>query len=137
MEILYSKASTSNITTKTGIYEQMTTTAYITSTVNKHLQKHAEFVIDSKTIKSGKILLFSIKDFFCAFLLYNETKKKRFLYEIPYPFSFTENKDELIFDYTLATFTQNNPAVKDDFLKFRNKKSSKLFNKKVKLRIFI
>jgi len=115
----------------------MTTSLHITNTINKHLQKHAEFIIDSKTIKAGKILLFSVKDFFCSFLLYNEVKKKRFLYEIPYPFSFSESKNELIFDYTLATFTQNNPAVKDDFLKFRNKKSSKLFNKKVKLKIFI
>ena len=115
----------------------MTTILNITSTINKHLQKNAEFVIDNKTIKTGRILLFSVKDFFCSFLLLNETKKKRFLYEIPYPFRFQEGDNELIFDYTLNTFTQNNPAVKDDFLKFRNKKSSKLFNKKVRLKISV
>lgn len=114
----------------------MTTTKIITA-VDKHLQKNVVFTIDSKTIKSGRILLFSIKDFFCSFLLANDVKKKRFLYEIPYPFDFIENETELIFDYTLSTFTQNNPAIKDDFLKFRNKKSSKLFNKRVKLKISV
>jgi len=115
----------------------MTTIANITTVINKHLQKNAEFIIDNKTIKTGKILLFSVKDFFCSFLLFNEVKKKRFLYEIPYPFYFIEANDAIIFDYTLATFTQNNPLVKDEFLKFRNKKSSKLFNKKVKLKISV
>lgn len=115
----------------------MTTTAQITTIINKHLQKNAEFIIDNKTIKAGKILLFSVKDFFCSFLLLNEVKKKRFLYEIPYPFSFSDNDDEIIFDYTINTFTQNNPCVKDEFLKFRNKKSSKLFNKKVRLKISV
>jgi len=115
----------------------MTTISIITKEINKHLQKNTEFCIDSKVIKAGRIILFSVKDFFCTFLLYNETKKKRFLYEIPYPFDFSINENEMIFDYTLSTFTKNNPTVADDCLKFRNKKSSKLFNKRVKLKFCI
>jgi hypothetical protein len=113
----------------------MTTVNKITDTINKHLQKNVEFVVENKTIKSGKVLLFSIKDFFCCFLLFNESKKKRFLFEIPYPFSFSEEKNELIFDYTLNTFSSNNPTLKVDLLKFRNKKPCKLFNKKVRIKI--
>lgn len=115
----------------------MITTNQIIASVNKHLQKNIDFIIDNKTIKTGKILLFSVKDFFCSFLLLNETKKKRFLYEIPYPFEFYENENEIVFDYTLTSFTKNNPTIKDDLLKFRNKKPSKLFNKKVRLKIYV
>ena len=115
----------------------MTTVNHIILSVNKHLQKNIDFTIDNKVIKSGKMLLFSVKDFFCCFLLFNEEKKKRFLYEVPYPFEFAENDNELIFDYTLASFTKSNPTIKDDLLKFRTKKPSKLFNKKVKLKIYV
>jgi len=115
----------------------MTTPAHITEIINLHLQKNVDFVIDNKTIKTGKILLFSVKDFFCSFLMSNEAKKKRFLYEIPYPFDFVAGVNEIIFDFTLATLVKNNPLIKDDLLKFRTKKPSKLFNKKVKLKIHI
>jgi len=110
---------------------------HIINTINKHLQKKIDFVIDNKTIKSGKIILFSIKDFFCSFLLYSEQKNKRFLYEIPYPFVYLENDNSITFDYTIETFVKNNPAIKDYLLKLKNKKQSKLFNKKLILKIYI
>lgn len=115
----------------------MITPESISYTINKHLQKKVDFIIENKTIKTGKIILFSIKDFFCSFLLYSEQKHKRFLYEIPYPFLYTENSDCIIFDYTLDTFTRNNPSIKEDLLKLKNKKQSKLFNKKLILKIYI
>jgi len=115
----------------------MTNTNKIITTINKHLQKNVDFVVENKTIKSGRILLFSVKDFFCSFLLLHEGKKKRFLYEIPYPYHFIDNGDEIVFDYTVTTFVNNNSSIKDDLIKFRNKKPSKLFNKKIKLKVYV
>jgi hypothetical protein len=115
----------------------MITSENIIQIINKHLQKKVDFTIDNKTIKSGKIILFSVKDFFCSFLLFSEQKNKRFLYEIPYPFHYSELNGNIIFDYTIDTFVKNNPSVKDELLKLKNKKQSKLFNKKLTLKIYI
>lgn len=115
----------------------MTTPENISTIINKHLQKKVDFIVENKTIKSGKIILFSIKDFFCSFLLYSDAKRKRFLYEVPYPFLYSESNNNITFDYTLDTFTKNNPSIKDNLLKLKNKKQSKLFNKKLTLKIYI
>ncbi|NBP03296.1 MAG: hypothetical protein EBU90_25065, partial [Proteobacteria bacterium] len=109
----------------------MTSSENISTKINSHLQKNIDFVVENKVIKSGKIILFSVKDFFCSFLLLNENKKKRFLYEIPYPFNVSIDESNIVFDYTLDSFLKNNPLIKDDLIKFRNKKPSKLFNKKL------
>lgn len=109
----------------------------ITKKINSNLQKNVEFIIDNKVIKSGRIILFSVKDFFCSFLLMNEIKKKRFVYEIPYPFNMILENNDIIFDYTIDAFSKNNPIIKDDLIKFRNRKPSKLFNKKLILKIYV
>ena len=53
----------------------MITISNIFDTVSKHLQKNVDFTIDNKTIKTGKILLFSVKGFFCSCLLYRDWEK--------------------------------------------------------------
>jgi hypothetical protein len=115
----------------------MISTEHISDKFNGNLQKNIDFIIENKTIKTGKIILFSIKDFFCSFLLLNEIKKKRFIYEIPYPYDILIENENLIFDYTLDTFIKNNPLIKEDLLKLRTKKPSKLFNKKLTLKIYV
>jgi len=109
----------------------------IENEVSKNLQKKVDFVIEKKVIKSGKILLFSIKDFYCNFLLYVEEKKKKVLFEIPYPYSYQQTDSGLIFDYTIDTFFKNNPHMPECMSMFRGTKTSKLFNKKLILKIYI
>ena len=109
----------------------------IKSNINKHLQKKVDFYLENKKIKSGKLLLFSIKDFYCVFMLMSEEKNKRIVFEIPYPFNMQENESSVIFDYTLQTFVKNNQFIKDDLLFTKNKKTSKLLNKKLSLNFYI
>ena len=115
----------------------MTTIEGIKRAVNKHLQKKVDFYLENKKIKSGKILLFSVKDFFCVFMLLSEEKKKRLTFEIPYPFNIQESEDSIVFDYSLQTFINNNKFIKDDLIVAKNKKTSKLLNKKLTLNFYI
>lgn len=116
----------------------MTTVEDIKNIINNHLQEKVDFYLENKKIKSGKILLFSIKDFYCVFVLMSEEKKKRITFEIPYPFNIKEvDQDSILFDYTLQTFIDNNKFIKEDILFTKNKKTSKLLNKKLTLKFYI
>jgi hypothetical protein len=54
--------------------------------VNGLLQRKVEICLNNKTLKTGKLILFSVKDFYICFtLLINNAKK---VYEMPYPFRF-------------------------------------------------
>jgi len=107
-------------------------------TVSRILQKHVEFIIEKKTVKSGKLILFCIKDFYCNFTLFSDTKNKKILYEIPYPFSLEDNDTTIVFDYTLETFQKNNPHILDNINLFKGlKKPSKLFNKKLVIKFSV
>jgi hypothetical protein len=73
------------------------------------LQKKLLFKIDDKTIKTGKVLLFTQKYFYISFLL-TTAKKKQEKFEIPIPFNFESSKDnkQILLDYRISTLAQNN-----------------------------
>ena len=97
-----------------------------------HLTK-ATFSIDGKVIKSGRLLLFCIKDFFCVFTLVGiEKSDKKVIYELPYPFSIRSiSEDELEFDYTVDSYCLSSERIKEHVNKVKMLKTSKFFNKKV------
>lgn len=105
--------------------------------LTKHLQKKVDFVLDNKTIKSGKIMLFCIKDFFCTFTLYSQEKKKKIIYEIPYPFNASFQDESVMFDYTIETFSKGRNDILPLINSLRTSKSCKLLNKKLTLKIYI
>lgn len=115
----------------------MITVEKINYNINNHLQEKVDFYLENKKIKSGKLILFCIKDFYCTFTLLVEEKKKRLTYEIPYPFNISIASDNIIFDYSLQTLVNNNIFIKDDINLLKNKKTSKLFNKKLTLKFYI
>jgi|Laugresu1bdmlbdd_1035124.scaffolds.fasta_scaffold04408_3 hypothetical protein len=57
--------------------------------LNNFLQRDVNFICNSKSIKKGKLLLFTIKDFYITFMLRVNNEQKKF--ELPYPF-FSETK---------------------------------------------
>ena len=68
---------------------------------NDILQKSITLVCNNKTLRQGKLLLVSKKDFYITFtmLIKGVTKK----YEIPYPYDIIEEEGSIIFDYTNDT----------------------------------
>jgi len=115
----------------------MTTIEKINTSISRHLQEKVDFFLENKKIKSGKLILFCIKDFYCTFTLVIEEKKKKITFEVPYPFNVTTQTDQLTFDYSLQTFINNNNLIKEDINIIKNKKTSKLFNKKLVLKFYI
>ena len=50
----------------------------IESAVNRLLQQQIAFTVNGKTLKSGRLILFCIKDFYLVFTIQNENVKKHF-----------------------------------------------------------
>lgn len=89
-----------------------------------NLQKELKFQLGTKTIKTGKLILFKRSHFFVHVTLVN-TKKEKENFEIPFPFKVEEHYDDGIvyFDYRIESLnTEAFPLIK-------NKVSSSYFNK--------
>lgn len=98
-------------------------------------QKNISIIIDSKILRQGRLLLFSIKDFYLHFTILNDKATKTF--ELPYPFeTYMENLTSkiLILDYKIKTFTKNLPKI-DEKTKtlFGKEKYMKYFDNYVKI----
>lgn len=89
------------------------------------------FTVDNKVLKRGKLVLFSVKDFFCTFTLTNADDGKKIIYEIPYPFSTNTTVSSIEFDYTIDSFCLGNDRIKAAVNKLDIPRLSKFYNKKV------
>jgi hypothetical protein len=71
------------------------------------LQKDVNFIINKKVIKSGKILLFKIKNFHIEFLVLKNDKNKKVDIPIPFKSEFYPNEKLVYFDYRNKTFANS------------------------------
>lgn len=110
----------------------MTPVENIEQLIKPLLLRNISFTVDNKILKSGKLILFSVKDFFCVFTLTTPDRgSKRFIYEIPYPFTTNATVSSLEFDYTINSFCLGNKQIASATKKVQLNRISKLFNKKV------
>ena len=109
----------------------MTSPEEIEELIKPLLLTQAEFLLENKKIKSGKIILFTVRDFFCVFTFHDAIKNKKVIYEIPYPFNIYKTSEGVVFDYTTDSFSEKNIDIHMHVIKYLNKKTSKLFNKKL------
>jgi hypothetical protein len=110
----------------------MTSITEIEQSIKPFLLKDLTFTVDNKVLKNGKLILFCIKDFFCVFTLTTSDRgSKRYIYEIPYPFTLNKTVSSLEFDYTLNGFCLDNLKIADSIKKVNVNRTSKIFNKKV------
>lgn len=81
------------------------------------LQKNLSFEINNKVLKSGKLILFSQKNFFLTFII-NSNKKDKDKVEIPIPYGIETHYDEnlIYFDYRLKTLCKTSPEI-ENYLK--------------------
>ena len=79
------------------------------------LQRDVKFIINSKVLREGKLILLNLKDYYieCIFIVKDDKKK---LYEIPAPFKINLGDNKIEFDYTVQTVTRkhlsNGVAIK-------------------------
>lgn len=103
--------------------------ANIENIFNNFLQRNITFLVDGKSIKKGKLVLFNVKDFHLIFVLNVGNDQKK--YEVPYPFAVNMEESKLVLDYTLDTLSQNNDTLLYKIMGLNRKKNSKLFNTKM------
>ena len=93
------------------------------------LQKKVSFIIDNKTYKTGKVILYMQKYFYIVFYLFSSKKKKQEKFEVPIPFEFkiNDNETQILFDYRIITLAQGNKEIAEK-LSIKNIKN-KFLNK--------
>jgi len=70
-----------------------------------YLQKKIVFICDNKQYREGKLLLFSVKDFYLNFTISCERKERK-IFEIPFPFAFRSKKNHLELDFHLSNLSK-------------------------------
>lgn len=101
----------------------------IEHTINSFLQKQINFVVENKSIKKGRLVLFNVKDFHLIFILKINNEQKR--YEIPYPFNVYHEGKKIVLDYTIDALSQKNDLLLYKIMGLNRKKTSKLFDTKL------
>lgn len=109
----------------------MTSIEEIEENIKHLLLTDVNFILEGKKLKTGKLILFAVRDFFCIFTLFDNIKNKKTIYEIPYPFSFRTNSHGVEFDYTVDAFCEKCTGIHDKVKTIPPKKTSKFFNKKL------
>jgi hypothetical protein len=110
----------------------MTSRENVETLLNKCLLANIRISSETKTLKEGKLLLFSVKDFFCVFTLISlASPTKKFIYELPYPFDIADNDGKIVLDYTVKTFCLYNKNAENLLTKIKPQKASKYYNKRL------
>lgn len=94
--------------------------------LNHLLQQDIDFSIDGKNVKHGKLLLFTVKDFYITFFLKCGVEQKR--YELPYPFTITKTANGIVFDYTLNALAVGNDELLCKLRSLSRKKFTKIYD---------
>lgn len=113
----------------------MTSVEDIENSIKKFLLTDINFFLDEKKLKSGKLILFTVRDFFCIFTLHDNNKNKKIIYEVPYPFNLNSSDDSLEFDYTINSFCEKCLDIQNSIKQLSFKKTSKLFDKKLVIKL--
>mgnify|MGYP003346021260 CR=1 FL=1 len=94
------------------------------------LLKDIQFIHRDKVIKKGKLLLFSIKDFYLTFQL--QTNDNKLVYfELPYPFKYTYQNQKMTLSYLQEYFSKGDEDIERYILFCFIKNPSKLYNSEV------
>jgi len=96
------------------------------------LQKKISINHNNKTLREGRLLLFSIKDFYLHFTLEVGGGIKHF--ELPYPFEVLEiNNNLFLLDFTLSAFRAEFSDIERKIKNIGEKKKSRFYNSIIQL----
>ena len=109
----------------------MLSTIEIEDKFNRFLQKDVEFLLEDKSIKNGKLMLFSIKSFYFTFILSAEGRNKHINFEIPYPFLINFLPDQVNFNYHSKNLFRGNIDVECRSLLYSYKRPLRYFQNEI------
>jgi len=97
------------------------------SVFSDYLLKEVAIAHNNKVLRTGKLLLFSVKDFYFHFTLCVGSQTKKF--EIPYPFEAKKvNNDLILLDFTLSSFKAEFNDIERKIKNIGTKKKSRYYN---------
>ena len=88
----------------------MNTDKYIEEQLKGILQRDVQFIVNSKTLREGKLMMFNMKDFYISFILFTKKQQTK-TYDIPLPYQISVNPTDIIFDYKLSNVHHDSPYV--------------------------
>ena len=94
--------------------------------INLFLQQNIKISINNKFIKTGRLILFAIKDFYLVFTLSIQQSKK--IVEVPYPFDFFIKDGKVFLNYSINKFSSNITEAENHIKLLAPKKPNKFFN---------
>lgn len=100
--------------------------------LQKFLLQKVIFKCDNKILKTGKIKLFNIKQYFIRFNIENDKGEIKQL-ELPYPFFVHDNGETCTLNYHLSSFTHGNKEVIYKINNFNTEDSMRVYNKLVQI----
>jgi hypothetical protein len=101
---------------------------YYNNKLRNLLQSKVVFRCHNKTVKTGTIKLFNIKQYFIKFYIEQDNTKETKILELPYPYEINTDKDNnFSFNYRLSCLTGNIPVQFLSALK-KNKSTHKFYD---------
>lgn len=100
--------------------------------LQKFLLQKVIFKCDNKILKTGKIKLFNIKQYFIRFNIENDRGEIKQL-ELPYPFIIHDDDNTCTLNYHLTSFTYSNKDVISKISKINTDDSMRMYNRLVQI----
>lgn len=95
--------------------------------LKKYLQSKIVIKQNNRTIRTGKLTLFNIKQYFIK--LYIETEKKELkTLELPYPYTMSQKNNFCIFNYHLSSLCNNHTETMSKLCHFKRDGANKLYD---------
>lgn len=103
--------------------------------LKKLLLKKIQIVVNQKLFKEGQLILFQQHHFFFQLHIKNTRKNKIEIVKIPFPFEFLFKNDQLVCDYRISTFSQQNMEIEKLIRSMKFKTVSRYFDNIVFMKI--
>jgi hypothetical protein len=100
---------------------------YYSEKLQKLLQSNVIIKCNRKTLKSGVIKLFNIKQYFIKFYIQTDKKEEKIL-ELPYPFLIEENDKGVTLNYHLTSLSNNHKEMNKLVNSINAVGSNKIYN---------
>jgi len=106
------------------------------SKFNNLLQSEITISLNDKVLREGKLILFSIKNFYLTFnLACNPTSTRLVYYELPSPFSYEVRNKSIKLSYKLKHFHQDNADILVPMQLLGKSKLHKIYDKEILVNI--
>lgn len=107
----------------------------IDQTLSTLLQHNIKLNVNDKTIRQGRLILYTIKDYVITITLRNHKKQLK-TYDIYYPYRIKHSDGDILFDYKLSTlFNDHDPLVSSIITFAKEIKNHKLFDQVLRFSI--